>query len=34
MIEKQYEDYLQNIQTGKIIDVNMTLNSVYEPQTE
>ncbi|CAD8086880.1 unnamed protein product [Paramecium sonneborni] len=34
MIEKYYDEYVSNLQSGKIVDVNMNLNSEYEPQTE
>ncbi|CAD8131642.1 unnamed protein product [Paramecium pentaurelia] len=34
MIEKYYDEYIFNLQQGKIIEINMNLNSQYEPQTE
>ncbi|CAD8170456.1 unnamed protein product [Paramecium pentaurelia] len=30
MIEKYYEEYIFNLQSGKIIEINMNLNSQYE----
>ncbi|CAK76769.1 unnamed protein product (macronuclear) [Paramecium tetraurelia] len=34
MITKYYDEYLTNLQSEKIIEINMNLNSQYEPQTE
>ncbi|CAD8167238.1 unnamed protein product [Paramecium octaurelia] len=34
MIKKYYDEYISNLQSEKIIEINMNLNSQYEPQTE
>ncbi|CAD8092130.1 unnamed protein product [Paramecium sonneborni] len=34
LIEKYYEEYISNLQSGKIVDINMNQNLEYEPQTE